>query len=159
MSHYLKLTFFSAFLVFIAFFSGCKNQNNDVIPDVYVNFQIDLLYDIEFRDLNAIGNHVIVTSATNNWGSRAAGYDNNGIIVYRSLLDEFNAYDRTCPHDYAKDKSSVKVNVEAFSAICPRCSTEYSLSSFGIPVSGPGKYPLKNYNTSFDGRYISVWNR
>ena len=131
MSHFLKLTFFSAFMVFIAVFSGCKNQNNDVI----------------------------VTSATNNWGSRAAGYDTNGIIDYRSLMDEFNAYDRTCPHDYAKDKSSVRVNVEAFNAICPRCSTEYSLSSFGIPVSGPGKYPLKNYNTSFDGRFISVWNK
>lgn len=159
MSHFLKITFFSAFLVFAAIFSGCKNQNNDVIPDVYVNFQIDLLYDIEFRDLNAIGNHVIVTSGTNNWGSRAAGYDNNGIIVYRSLMDEFNAYDRTCPYDYAKDRSSVKVNVDFTVAVCPRCSTNYALSAFGTAVSGPGKYPLKNYNTSFDGRFISVWNK
>lgn len=159
MSCFSKITFFSALLVFSVAFSGCKNQNNDVIPDVYVNFQIDLLYDIEFRDLNAIGNHVIVTSGTNNWGSRAAGYDNNGIIVYRSLMDEFNAYDRTCPYDYAVNNASVKVNVDFTIAVCPSCSTRYSLSAFGTTISGPGKYPLKNYNTSFDGRFITVWNK
>lgn len=159
MGCFLKITFFSALIVFTLAISGCKNQNNDVIPDVYVNFQIDLLYDNEFSDLNAIGNHVIVTSATNNWGSRAAGFDNNGIIVYRSLMDEFNAYDRTCPHDYALNNTSVKVNVDFTVAICPRCSTKYSLSAFGTTISGPGKYPLKNYSTSFDGRFITVWNK
>jgi len=138
--------------------NSCKNSENDVIPDVYISFDIDLSTDIEFRDLNAIGNHVIVTSATNNWGTRSAGYDNNGIIVYRSLLDEFNAYDRTCPHDYITNNMSVKINVDFTSAKCPQCGTTYALSAFGTPVSGPGKYPLKNYHTRFDGRFISVWN-
>ena len=119
---------------------------------------MDITGDILFSDLAAIGNHVIVTSQTNNWGSKAAGYDGNGIIVYRSLPDEFNAYDRTCPHDYAVNGLSIKVNVDFTQAICPNCSTCYALSAFGTPVSGPGQYPLKNYKTKFDGRYLSVWN-
>jgi nitrite reductase/ring-hydroxylating ferredoxin subunit len=88
----------------------------------------------------------------------AGGYDGNGIIIYRSLPDEFNAYDRTCPHDYVINNLSKKVNIDFIEAICPECSTHYALSSFGTPISGPGNYPLKNYKTRFDGRYITVWN-
>jgi nitrite reductase/ring-hydroxylating ferredoxin subunit len=154
-----KIQFFLIASLIISALTSCKNEENDVIPDVYVNFNIDLINDIEFKDLNAIGNHVIVTRLTNNWGLSSAGFDNNGIIVYRSLLDEFNAYDRTCPHDYVTDKLSIKVNVDFTIAICPRCSTNYALSAYGTPVSGPGKYPLKNYKTRFDGRYITVWNK
>lgn len=138
---------------------SCKNAENDVIPDVYVSFEMDILNDIEFRDLGTTNNHVIVTAATNNWGPGAAGFSNNGIIVYRSLPDEFNAYDRTCPHDYVRDGTLVRVNVDFTVAICPKCSTVYALSAFGTPVSGPGKYPLKNYKTRFDGQYVTVWNQ
>jgi nitrite reductase/ring-hydroxylating ferredoxin subunit len=146
----------------ILLFSGislisCKKNKNDVIPDVTVNFYIDLS-DPEFFNLNAIGNADTVSSATNNLGLYAAGYDDNGIIVYRATLDEFYAYDRTCPHDYVLNGSSVKVNVDFTIAVCPRCSTNYALSAFGTPISGPGKYPLKNYKTYFDGQSVHVWN-
>ena len=56
---------------------------------------------------------------------------------------------------------SIKVNIDpTFSiyAICPKCGTKYALSAGGTPASGIGRYPLKNYRTSFDGRYVSVWN-
>jgi hypothetical protein len=141
-------------------------KKNDVIPDVRVDFSLDL-YDPEFVTLSAIGNHIIVTSQTNNLGSRAAGYDYNGIIVYcvadiynnNTSSSPFYAYDRTCPHDFAVNGLSVKVNVGDFWAICPQCSTKYSLFNGGFPESGPGKFPLKNYRTSFDNnRIIRVWN-
>ncbi len=153
-----KIGFFLLLTLTVLLTVSCEKNKNDVIPDVYVNFYMDITGDILFSDLNAIGNHVIVTSQTNNWGSQAAGYDNNGIIVYRSLPDEFNAYDRTCPHDFAVNGLSIKVNVDFTQAVCPRCSTCYALSAFGTPVSGPGQYPLKNYKTRFDGRYLSVWS-
>jgi nitrite reductase/ring-hydroxylating ferredoxin subunit len=137
--------------------SLCKKNKNDVIPDVYVSFIIDL-NDPLFFGLNSIGNSAIVTKETNNWGPGASGYDDNGIIVYNSLQDEFNAYDRTCPHDYAVNGLSIKVIIDGFNAICPRCSTNYALYGLGTPISGPGRYPLKNYKTSFDGRFIRVWN-
>ena len=137
--------------------TSCKKSENDVIPDVYVNFYINLS-DPEFFDLNAIGNTKIITSATNNWGSDAAGYGGNGIIVYRSTMDEFYAYDRTCPYDFAVNGKSIKVNIDGIFAVCPECRTTYALPSFGTPYSGVGRYPLKNYKTSFDGQTVRVWH-
>lgn len=157
-----KIKYFFVSLTIIFLTVSCENNKNDVIPDTYINFTMDISGDILFSGLSAIGNSVIVTSQTNNWGSRAAGYDNNGVIVYRAQFDgvtpEFYAYDRTCPHDYATGELSVKVNIDFTQAICPKCSTRYELSVGGISSSGPGKYPLKNYKTSFDGRYLRVWS-
>ena len=141
----------------LVLFISCERNKNDVIPDVYVDFTIDIM---DFPALEALTGSASVDAGDNRITDRkyAGGYDGNGIIIYRSLPDEFNAYDRTCPHDYAVNNLSIKVNIDFTEAICPRCSTRYALSSYGIPVSGPGKYPLKNYRTSFDGRYLKVWN-
>lgn len=153
----IKIRFFLIVLLFSLALSSCKKSKYDVIPDVFVDFTINL-NDAEFFVLNAPTNSKIVTSATNNWGSEAAGYDGNGIIVYRATDEEFYAYDRTCPHDYAVNGLSIKVNVDGFNAICPKCSTNYALYGLGTPISGPGRYPLKNYKTSFDGQYVHVWH-
>jgi len=150
--------FFILTLAIAILLTSCERNDNDVVPDRYVSFVMDISGDILFSDLNAIGNSVIITSQTNNWGDRSAGYDNNGIIVYRANLDQFYAYDRTCPHDYEVNNKSIRVNVDFIQAICPVCSTAYSLPTGGIPISGPGKYPLKNYRAIFDGRYLSVEN-
>jgi len=151
-----KIRFFLIAVALSITLSSC-NKKNDVIPNVSVDFRIDL-NDPEFVTLTGIGNHAIVTSQTNNWGALSAGFNYNGIIVYTSDIDVFNAYDRTCPHDYALNGASFKVNVDFTIAVCPQCSTKYSLSAGGVPFAGPGRYPLKNYRTSFAGGYIRVWN-
>jgi nitrite reductase/ring-hydroxylating ferredoxin subunit len=153
-----KIRFFLIGVALIFTFSSC-NKKNDVIPDTYVNFTLDL-NDPEFVNLNAMGGAVTVDSYTNNWGPGAAGFNNNGIIIY-SGVDEFLAYDRTCPHDYSLNGSSIRINIDKNSslyAICPKCGTKYALSAGGTPASGTGRYPLKNYRTRFDGRYVTVWN-
>lgn len=150
------LFFLSIFLTLIL--PSCKGTDNNVIPDVYVDFTIDLL-DPEFVNLAVIGNSDTIDASTNNWGLKAAGYDNNGIIVY-SGPEEYYAYDRTCPHDYATNGSSVKVKIDFAVAVCPLCGTKFSLAAYGTPLSGPGKYPLKNYKTRFEeNRFIRVWNQ
>jgi len=133
------------------------SKKNDVIPDVYVDFTLDLL-DPEFVSLNAIGSDT-VDARTNNWGNTAAGYNGNGIIIYNGGDGQFYAYDRTCPHDYEVNGQSIKVKIDFTIAVCPKCGTTYALSAFGTPASGIGRYPLKNYKTSFDGRFIRVWNK
>ena len=156
---YSKIGFFSIITAITIILSSC-NKKNDVIPDVIVDFTIDL-NDPEFVNLNAMGGAVIIDSKTNNWGIYSAGYNYNGIIVYAGV-DEFFAYDRTCPHDYVVNEMSVKINLDLSSsiyAVCPECSTKYALPAFGTPASGIGRYPLKNYKTSFDGRWVRVWNR
>jgi len=145
---------FTAALAFVL--SSCIKNKNDVIPDVYVNFTLDL-NDPQFVNLTAIGSDT-VNARTNNWGSSAAGFDGNGIIIYNGG-DYFSAYDRTCPHDYAVNQLSVKVIIDFTIASCPKCGTTYSLAASGTPASGIGRYPLKNYSTNFDGRFVSVWNK
>lgn len=152
-----KIIFFLFVTSLAVSFDSC-NKNNDVIPDVYVDFRLDLS-DPQFVDLNALGGSVIVNAKTNNW-QYSGGYDDNGIIIYAGV-DEFYAYDRTCPHDYVVNSLSIKVNIDpsnSLNAICPQCSTNYSLAAGGTPSKGVGQYPLKNYKTSFDGRFVRVWN-
>ena len=138
---------------------SCENNRNDVIPDVYIDFTIDL-NDIEFVNLSTMFGSVYVNSGTNNWGLKAGGYNGNGIIVFAGPTDEYYAYDRTCPHDYYVNKLSAKVSVaDMIFADCPKCKTRYALTNGGTPVSDSiGRYPLKNYKTSFGGNYLRVWN-
>jgi hypothetical protein len=154
---YLKIGFFLFAATIAISLSSCSKNKNDVIPDVPVDFTLDLM-DPLFVNLTAIGS-VTVDGNTNNWGSYASGgYNGNGIIIYNGG-DEFYAYDRTCPYDYEINELSIKVNIDFTIAKCPRCNTIYSLSSFGTPASGVGRYPLKNYRTNFFyGRYVRVWN-
>jgi len=153
-----KIRFFLITVALIVILSSC-NKKNDVIPDTYVNFTLDL-NDPEFVNLSGFGGSVTVNSQTNNYGAGAEGYNGNGIIVCFGV-DEFYAYDRTCPHDYVVNSLSVKVNIDPSNstiAICPKCGTKYGLTVGGTPTSGIGRYPLKNYKTSFNGNSVTVWN-
>jgi hypothetical protein len=136
---------------------SCTKNKNDVVPTVYVYFSISL-NDPQFYDLLSPLNFAYVNSSTNNLGPSAAGYDGNGIIVFRLNDEEFYSYDRTCPYDYEVNHKSVKVNADMIYATCPDCGTKYALSANGTPISGIGRYPLKNYRTSFNGLYVTVSN-
>jgi nitrite reductase/ring-hydroxylating ferredoxin subunit len=153
-----KIRYFLILLALTFSLSSC-NKKNDVIPDTYVNFTLDL-NDPEFVNLSGFGGSVMVGSNTNNWGTAAAGYDGNGIIICYGV-EEFYAYDRTCPHDYVNNGLSVKVTVDPKNstiAVCPKCGTKYGLTVGGTPATGVGRYPLKNYKTSYVGNYVTVWN-
>ncbi|MBS0010386.1 MAG: hypothetical protein KFF49_03195 [Bacteroidales bacterium] len=152
-----KLSIFLLISIFSLFHSSCHREKYDVIPDVLVDFYIDLT-DPEFFDLNAIGNFVLIDSSTNNMGYKAAGYDGNGIIVYRAQPDEFIALDRTCPHDYVLDRTSIAVEVDGIYAECPLCGSSFALPSYGTPSSGPSQYPLKIYRARFTGQFVHVSN-
>lgn len=153
-----KLIVFLLIISLPLFLVSCKKNKNDVIPTEYVYFSIDL-NDPLFFNLQSPFTYAYIDRNTNNWGQPAAGYDNNGIIVFRSSEEEFYAYDRTCPHDYEVNKKSVKVNVvDMIYAVCPECGTKYALTANGTPVSGVGRYPLKNYRTTFNGMYVIVSN-
>ena len=154
-----KIRNFSLLVILVSGLTSCKKDKNDVIPDVFVDFYINL-NDPQFFNLTAPLNSVYVDASTNNMGQNAAGYDGNGIIIYRASEQEFYAFDRTCPHDYAVNGISVRVNIsDQIYGECPECNTIYALPNFGTPLSGSvGRYPLKNYRTSFDGLSIRVWN-
>jgi len=152
-----KLIIFFIFFALIPY--SCENEKNDVIPDWYVDFTMDL-NDIEFVNLSSVFGSVYVNANTNNWGQKASGYDGNGIIVFAGPAGEYYSYDRTCPHDYSTNNLSVKVSVvDIIYAECPRCKSRYALTNGGTPLSDAiSKYPLKNYRTTYLGNYLRVCN-
>jgi nitrite reductase/ring-hydroxylating ferredoxin subunit len=153
-----KLIVFFLIISLPLLLESCKKSKNDVIPTVYVDFYIDL-NDPLFINLLPPLTYVTVSASTNNLGTKAAGFDNNGIIVFHNTEQEFYAYDRTCPHDYEVNNKSVKINVvDDIYAVCPVCETKYALTVNGTPASGVGKYPLKNYRAALAGTLVHVYN-
>ena len=151
-----KIRYFFISLALATFLISCENNKNDVIPDEYVDFTIDLM---DFPNIySVIGSDTVDANDLRISQRRyAGGYNGNGIIIY-SGADGYYAYDRTCPHDYVENGLSVKVKIDFTIATCPKCSTSYALAAFGTPASGPGRYPLKNYKTRLDSRFLTVWN-
>jgi hypothetical protein len=153
----LKIKYFLFTICLLIIAVSCERKKNDVIPDVPVDFTIDIL---DYPSLSTLFGSVAVDASDLRIPDRrfAGGFNGNGIIIFNGAAGYF-AYDRTCPYDYMNGNPGVKVNIDFTYAICPRCSTYYELSAlFGAPTSGPGKYPLKNYRNNFDGRFLSVWN-
>jgi len=142
--------------------ASCDLEKNDVIPDINIDFRMNLYSDPEFFDLYyTAGSYVIITAAHDHLGYGTGGFSENGIIIYNTGMEgfEFYAFDRTCPHCYVTNSEITAVNVDGVEAVCPVCDTKYLMGSTGMPYSGPGQYYLKNYHTSLSGPVLRVWNK
>ena len=136
---------------------GCEKYSQHPIPDVFVNFTINILYDPEFIRLQAQNNSINITS--NTIGVVVLGYDNNGVIVYNAG-GEFYAFDRTCPYDYP-ESIIVKTDPTSGLVTCPECESIYVLPSRGAPtLDGPASFPLKEYRAFYNPNTgdINVYN-
>ena len=119
----------------ILFFYSC-DENNNPIPNVYVDIYIDLT-DPLYYDLQSVGGFVYITGGV------------NGILIYRTSADEFRAYDRTCPYD--PDIGRIVVNDASLNAIdSVGCKSEFSLLLDGAVSQGPAQFPLKQYQCIYD---------
>lgn len=155
---FLKLRKFLILPLLLLFFANCNKDDHDIIPNILVDFTIDIGTP-RFDDLNSVLNSIVVDESY--YGSLSSGYNNNGIVVFRLSLDEFLAFDLTCPHDYDKgiDVAVELENTSDLSAECPECGTKYMLTGYGYPGNtGPSRYPLKQYKTDFYMNLIRVYN-
>ena len=141
----MKFKYIAFFLYTFLFLQlGCNNNNNSRIPEVYVDFYINI-NDPQFFDLQVVGNYVYVTGGV------------SGIIIYRKSSTEFVALDRCCSFDPDK---RCKVEVDTTTnqkIICPHCKSEFSLDN-GYVLKAPASGPLKQYQTTFDGETVHVFN-
>lgn len=150
-----KLRIFFLILLFCLSFTGCDKEKHNIIPNTYVNFTIRL-DNPQFIILGSVGNAVVITSSYD--GSNSAGYDNNGIILYRASQDEFYSFDRTCTYNVEKS-IAVEIDYSGIIAVCPECGSKYVLPNIGFPTEeSPSKYQLHQYQTHFDGLYVHVFN-
>ena len=134
----------SCLLVFIVatislvFLFGCDKDSQHPVPNVFVDFRINLEFTYE---LNSIGG----------WANFTGGY--RGIVIYRLSADEFRAFDRACTYNVY---DRVVVNDPPI-AECTECESTYLLTD-GSVVNGPASYPLKQYRTTFNHPYIYISN-
>lgn len=140
----MKRTLFLSVLIasFIVFTTGCR-KNNTVIPFVPVNFSINI-NNPAYIDLNAVAGWTYVTG-----GSR-------GILIYRKSLDEFVTFDRHSTYDV---DAGCTVAVDSTNiVIVDDCSGSKFLLTDGSVLNGPAAVPLHQYQNSFDGTILQIFN-
>jgi nitrite reductase/ring-hydroxylating ferredoxin subunit len=124
--------------------SSCERSNPSGIPYVPVNIQLTVS-NPEFVDLQAVGGWVEI------------GGGSMGIIIYRFSPEEFRAYDRHCTFlvdEYCR-VSVDNTQITAHDADC--CDSKFLLVD-GAPIDGPANIGLHQYNTSFDGNSLLIFN-
>jgi nitrite reductase/ring-hydroxylating ferredoxin subunit len=83
---------------------------------------------------------------------------NRGIVVYRKSQTEFVALERTC--SYKPSESNARVEVDTNTNLFLQdnsCGSKFLITD-GSVQNSPASYPLRHYNTSFDGTYIHIYN-
>jgi len=132
-------------LLSVLLLASCKKESDQpVIPETYVNFSLNP-NSTEYLELNHPGGFLTVTG----------GY--RGIILYRLTINEFLAYDRTCPYDPWEEAARLELDETGTIATCPVCGSQYLITD-GSPITGPSVYLLKQYHTMYDGSLLYVYN-
>ena len=146
-----KIAYF--FILSVLFvFGSCKKEDPqneipdvpDEIPDVPVNFSLDP-NSTQYLELNVV----------NGWVYLTGGY--RGILVFRKSVTEFMAYERACPYDWDLANARLEVDVSGITAVCPSCQSKFILLD-GSPYEGPSPYPMKQYQTTYDGILLYIYN-
>jgi hypothetical protein len=93
--------------------------------------------------------------ATGGWMYISGG--TNGIIIYRKSSNEFVALERTSTYYPDNIHAIAKVQPDNFT-----CKDTISSSSWqivdGAIITGPAAYPLKRYQTTYDGNALRIFN-
>lgn len=123
---------------------SCERTNPSGIPYVPVNYQLTVS-NPEFAPLLAVGGWLYIGG-----GSR-------GIIVYRATPEEFRAFDRHCTFQ-VNDNCRVSVDNTDITAHDSECCDSKFLLVDGAPIDGPANLGLHQYNTTFDGNVVMIFN-
>ncbi len=135
---------FFLFLVVAYFIVGCHKDNNGRIPEVYVDFYVNI-NDPQFFNLQSVGNYVYVKGGV------------AGIVIYRQSVAAFVAFDRCCSYK-PDDRCQVEIDTTTNQKlVCPHCHSEFSLND-GSVLKSPATLPLKQYKADFDGEKVHVYN-
>lgn len=131
-------------LLILLFFSRCSKDEDSTIPLVTVNYTIHT-NDPAYNAVSVPGTWMYI-----NGGSR-------GIILYRASNSSFKAYDRHCTYDSGNSCATVYVESSNISAKDDCCGSQFLMTDGSI-LKNPASLPLKQYQTSFDGAVLRVYN-
>lgn len=132
-----KIILFIAGLFILA---SCGKENK--IPMGYVNFTIEPNSSM-YSNLNNVGGYEYFIG----------GY--KGVLVFRTGINDFVAFERACPFDH---EVAVEVNKNNSNIIeCPQCGSQF-IYIYGDIIKGPATTHLRQYNTSYNGTYLHIFN-
>ncbi|AXT62211.1 hypothetical protein D1816_18210 [Aquimarina sp. AD10] len=141
-----KLVFLFAALLVLSC-SGDDDQNNPFLPNIAVNFQINL--DLpQYNNLRFPGG--IFVDRTDGRGIR-------GVIIYNQNDQQFFAYELSDPNISPSDCSALKVEGTRASSNCGN-ENLYEIASFGQQIRGEGGNPLLAYRVTKNGNTLNVSN-
>ncbi len=148
---------FLLLLPFLMFSCSCK-KNNSLGPNPVPYQSVYTVIDItlpQYSDLQNEGGSVTIPGG------------NKGIIVVHDFLDNFWAFDRTCPYHINSPCGVVRMSFpDALYMVCGTysgktlnacCNSTYNLNG-GTVINGPSKYPLKAYQVTQSGTVLSISN-
>lgn len=122
-----------------------KGNNSSPIPYVPVNRSLTLA-NPQYNALYGIGGFVIIPDA-------GAG----GVIAVRATNDQVFAFDLQCTKDVNDVNSITHPDASDLFLECDVCKSQWLLIS-GQLNKGPATYPLQQYQTSFDGYVVKIYN-
>jgi nitrite reductase/ring-hydroxylating ferredoxin subunit len=141
----LRPGFFLMGILLILSLTNCKKETvQNEIPTVAVNIAIDP-NSTEYIRLNSV----------NGWEYLTGGY--RGLIVFRASTNGFMAYERACPYDWNLTTTRITVDSSGITTVCPSCHSKFILTD-GTPYTGPSSYPMKQYQTNFNGTTLFIYN-
>lgn len=147
-----KSGFLTTILVLIFILSACRKEEiNPNDPKAYINFTIDPNGTF-YQELNTVGGWMYVT----------ADPPSRGIIVYRMTQNEFLAYDRMPPNEPNRccegNECTRLVVGDYYPMAYDECNDISYLLLNGSIVEGDGKWPLIQYQTTYNGQYLRIYN-
>lgn len=123
--------------------TGCKQEENG-IPSYPINIVINL-DDPTWFNLGAVGGWEYVSGGS------------QGLIVFRSGIDDFMAYERHCVYQ-PENECRVSVDSTGLFAEDIDCSgSKFNLFN-GSVVEGPATLPMHSYPTIFSGNILQIVN-
>ena len=94
----------------------------------------------------------------NIWGYEYLNGGLGGIIIVKSLNNEFIAYDRACTFELNSDCIVSGNNLNDPILTCKDCCNSKFIINDGSVTDGKANQALKRYNTYFDGEMLYITN-
>lgn len=125
---------------------SCKKDDNHPVPVVVVNEYININLP-SYSSLLSVGGWAYINGG------------NKGIFVYRQSIDVFMAYDRMSPSVGGAECDPIYYDEDNGIILVDECTNSTFSAIDGGLLSGDAQYPLRGYNTSFDGiNTLRVYN-
>jgi len=136
----IKLAIF--LLIIPGIYHSCEKPKQHPLPNVEVDIILNL-NNAENTALKIVGGSKIIEGGI------------NGIIIYRTDLYNFKAFEITCPHN---PDENCKVETNGGYATCPCCESVYFLYDGSVSQGSVSAWPLKSYQTDYSEPSLWIHN-